>query len=167
MCRCIQSKTFEELFNLFQPSKSLVTLIFFFNSGCILDIRSKMSSLKKTFALANFLHEIGEIFQPKIDHLLCQRQAKKVVLDKIESVQDIIDHLSGEIPSIESGWNIGKLPRRLEKRYIDTGDVSPAYLEHLEQCLNTSPDLLSGIQVRKRFKVFLKSHFFYHETFSN
>ena len=126
-----------------------------------------MSSLKKTFALANFLHEIGEIFQPKIDHLLSQRQAKKVALDKIESVQDIIDHLSGEIPTIESGWNIGKLPRRLEKRYIDTGDVSPAYLEHLEQCLDTSPDLLSGIQVRKRFKVFLKSHLFYHEIFSN
>ena len=126
-----------------------------------------MSSLKKTFALANFLHEIGEIFQPKIDHLLSQRQAKKVVLDKIESVQDIIDHLSVGIPSIESGWNIGKLPRRLEKRYIDTGDVSPAYLEHLEQCLDTSPDLLSGIQVRKMFKVFLKSHLFYHEIFSN
>ena len=111
-----------------------------------------MSSLKKTFALANFLHEIGEIFQPKIDHLLSQRQAKKVALDKIESVQDIIDHLSVGIPSIESGWNIGKLPRRLEKRYIDTGDVSPAYLEHLEQCLDTSPDLLSGIQVRKGLK---------------
>ena len=146
----MQSQTFEELFNLFQPNKSLATWIFFSILGVFLDIRSKMSSLKKPFALANFLHEIGEIFQPKIDHLLSQRQAKKVVLNKIESVQDIIDHLSGEIPSIESGWNIGKLPRRLEKRYIDTGDVSPAYLEHLEQCLDTSPDLLSGIQVRTK-----------------
>ena len=112
-----------------------------------------MSSLPKNFepALANFLQKIGEKFQPKIDQLLLQRQVKKDILDRIESVQDLIDYLIGETPTIdknESVWNIGKLPKRLEKRYIDTGDVSPSCLEHLEKCLNTSPDLLKGIQVR-------------------
>lgn len=102
--------------------------------------------------LPNFLREISAHFQPKIDELISSRKSKKQALDQLHGVQDIIDFCKKDCQNLGS-WSIDKLPKRLEKRYIDAGDVSPADLEHLEQCLSTSPDLLTGIQVRfQRFQ---------------
>ena len=114
-----------------------------------LKINGEISFFQENQDLILFLEEIGLKFQSKIDELLEQRKVKKDVLDKLESVDDIIEFLSKNGNDSNEEWSIEDLPKRVQNRFIDAGDVSPADLEQLEQCLNSSPDLLQGIQVRK------------------
>ena len=44
-------------------------------------------------------------------------------------------------------WKIQPLPKRLENRNIDAGDVSPAFIDSLNKYLSTNPNQLQGIQV--------------------
>ena len=101
-----------------------------------------------TSDLIDFLSEIGEKFQSKIEFLLEQRKIKKIALNKLSNVQDIVEFLNKNTPPLkEKSWNIEPLPKRLQNRKIDAGDVSPAFLESLERYLSTDPDQLQGIQV--------------------
>ena len=52
----------------------------------------------------------------------------------------------------ESTWKVAPIPRRLQCRHIDLGDVSPSNTEHLTAAMNSSAH---GIQV----SVFMSQHF--------
>ena len=101
-----------------------------------------------TSDLIDFLSEIGEKFQSKIEFLLEQRKTKKIALNNLSNAQDIVEFLNKNAPPLkEKSWNIEPLPKRIQNRKIDAGDVSPAFLESLERYLSTDPDQLQGIQV--------------------
>ena len=98
--------------------------------------------------LIDFLSEIGQHFQSRIDGLLEKRKVKKATLDEFTKVEDIVHFLTENAPKVEpENWKIAALPNRLKNRQIDAGDVSPAFKDQLERYLSTSPDQLQGIQV--------------------
>ena len=58
--------------------------------------------------LIDFLSEIGQHFQSRIDALLEKRKVKKATLDKFKNVEDIVQFLTENAPNERSYIECGK-----------------------------------------------------------
>ena len=52
--------------------------------------------------LIDFLSEIGQHFQSRIDGLLEKRKVKKATLDEFTKVEDIVHYLTENAPKVET-----------------------------------------------------------------
>ena len=111
-----------------------------------IDIDNPPPDLKEAFDLLfeskakEFVVEIIEAFDSKIDHLLRERTRIKVSLDATKALPEFAQSRARSDPE----WQIAPLPKRLENRHLDIGDVAPSDTERLARCLSAN---VQGIQV--------------------
>ncbi|XP_020390325.1 malate synthase-like [Rhincodon typus] len=80
-----------------------------------------------------FLAELVSTFDADVDEILRLRINTKLELDRRGGLPEFLPHTS-HIRKDES-WRVEPVPRRLQNRHIDLGDVSPANTEHFTKAL--------------------------------
>uniref|UniRef100_V9KGI5 malate synthase n=1 Tax=Callorhinchus milii TaxID=7868 RepID=V9KGI5_CALMI len=88
-----------------------------------------------------FLADLVSTFDADIDEILRLRIARKVELDSHGGLPEFLPHTS-HIREDQS-WKVQPVPRRLQKRHVDLGDVSPTNTEHFIKALRSTAQ---GIQ---------------------
>ncbi|XP_072351695.1 malate synthase-like [Scyliorhinus torazame] len=88
-----------------------------------------------------FLAELVSTFDANIDEILRLRIITKLDLDRRCGIPEFLPHTS-HIREDQS-WRVHPVPRRLQNRHIDLGDVSPANTEHFIRALRSNAQ---GIQ---------------------
>nr|XP_022322917.1 uncharacterized protein LOC111124359 [Crassostrea virginica] len=87
-----------------------------------------------------FLSQLIQEFDQKVTQVLQVREWKKLELKQSNSLPDF-DPKSANIR--ESRWTVSPVPRRLQCRHVDLGDVSPSNTAHFVAALKSSAQ---GIQ---------------------
>ncbi|CAG7822456.1 unnamed protein product [Allacma fusca] len=87
-----------------------------------------------------FLQELVTTFEYRVREILRTRKIKKLILDKVGDIPDFAP--KGSI--LNTDWKVGPLPKRLQNRHLDLGDVAPSNADHLKAALNAN---VQGIQV--------------------
>uniref|UniRef100_UPI00398F0348 malate synthase-like isoform X2 n=1 Tax=Pristiophorus japonicus TaxID=55135 RepID=UPI00398F0348 len=88
-----------------------------------------------------FLAELVSTFDADVDEILQLRMVTKLDLDRHGGLPDFLPHTS-HIREDQS-WKVQPVPRRLQNRHVDLGDVSPANTEHFIRALSSTAQ---GIQ---------------------
>ena len=72
-------------------------------------------------------------------------------MDQTNSLPDF----SSETQAIRDGdWQVAPVPRRLMKRHVDLGDVSPANTQHFTAALKSAAQ---GIQVQSNINIAIQT----------
>ena len=86
-----------------------------------------------------FLGRLVREFDKEVEEILRNRKLIKLQFDQSENLPTFQTSLARS----DSTWKIAPLPKRLLKRHLDLGDVSPADTERFSECLRQDVD---GIQ---------------------
>ncbi|XP_078532913.1 malate synthase-like [Lissotriton helveticus] len=89
-----------------------------------------------------FLAELASTFDKDVDEILWQRTARKVQLDLANSLPNFASEKS--LARSDESWKVLTVPRRLQNRQVDIGDMAPANTERFIKALRSSAQ---GIQV--------------------
>lgn len=87
----------------------------------------------------DFLTRLLLRWEPEVEQILLDRRIKKCLYDKETSLPDF----PASVPRQDQQWKVSPLPKRLLRRHLDLGDVSPSETERFLQCLQQDVD---GIQ---------------------
>ncbi|XP_043530038.1 malate synthase-like [Chiloscyllium plagiosum] len=80
-----------------------------------------------------FLAELVSTFDADVDEMLRLRSITKLELDRHGGLPEFLPHTL-HIRKDES-WRVEPVPRRLQNRHVDLGDVSPTNTEHFTKAL--------------------------------
>ncbi|GCC30776.1 hypothetical protein chiPu_0009230 [Chiloscyllium punctatum] len=80
-----------------------------------------------------FLAELVSTFDADVDEILQLRSITKLELDRHGGLPEFLPHTL-HIRKDES-WRVEPVPRRLQNRHVDLGDVSPTNTEHFTKAL--------------------------------
>jgi len=92
-----------------------------------------------TEEVKDFLGKLVQEFDKEVDDILRQRKLLKLRYDSDGNLPVFKPSMARS----DTTWKIASLPKRLRKRHLDLGDVSPADTERFTECLRQDVD---GIQ---------------------
>ncbi|KAI0218845.1 Bifunctional glyoxylate cycle protein [Lamellibrachia satsuma] len=87
-----------------------------------------------------FVSSLVKAFSSQVDEILQQRKYLKL---KIDQTKQLPDFSSKSLDVRHGDWKVCSIPRRLQCRHVDLGDVSPSNTEHFVAALKSTAQ---GIQ---------------------
>lgn len=92
-----------------------------------------------TAGAVKFVAELVEHFDSSVEKIFQERQRRKLLLDSTGGLPDF----SQKSAHLQGNWKVRPVPRRLQCRHLDLGDVSPSNTSHFVASLKTTAQ---GIQ---------------------
>lgn len=102
-------------------------------------------SLLFTSGALSFVEDLITEFDSRVEKILLERDRRRLTINEGKWTPAFRNETNSQ------QWNIAPLPKRLQNRKIDLGDVSPASTAYFVDTLYAD---VQGIQVQKRFAFF-------------